>query len=464
VAIGLRERLVAALVLVGAMTLAVAAVALFSPLDNLVRNDARETLARTVRNELPDFTVLPASTLRPGSPRLQEAMRPLRRTGAEVAVFDSRGRLLATTDAEDAAESLPGVRYVLRTGRDYSAITGEGKEAKTQAALPARIHGMVVVIAARRALTDVQDVTRVVRRAFVVAAGAGLIGAVLLGMLIAARTAGRIRRLRDTAERVAEVGPVAEFQPEDGRDEIGDLSRTFAFMQERLREQEKARRAFVATASHELRTPVASLQVMLDLLISDLESEPVAIDDARDQARRADAQAQRLSQLAGDLLDLSRIDAGVPLRREPIDLGEVLRSVVAELDVRLSVDGRTIALGDTGDCWAVGDPGNVARIVRILLDNALRHTPAPGVVRAELTADSEEAGIAVQDDGPGVAPEDGQRIFERFARGSEAQPGGFGLGLAIGRELARRMGGDLVLEDTRSGARFVLRLRRTAPP
>jgi signal transduction histidine kinase len=227
-------------------------------------------------------------------------------------------------------------------------------------------------------------------------------------------------------------------------------------MQTRLREQEQARRGFVATASHELRTPVASLQVMLDLLIADLEADPVAVADARQQARNADAQAARLSQLAGELLDLSRIDAGLAPRREPVDVGEVLRSVIAELEVRLAGEGRRIALDVDGNAEALGDPGDVARILRILLDNALRHTPAPGGVRTAVTADGPRVGILVEDEGPGVPAEDRDRIFERFARGAEAVPGGFGLGLAIGRELARRMGGDLVLDDAEAGARFVL--------
>jgi signal transduction histidine kinase len=235
-------------------------------------------------------------------------------------------------------------------------------------------------------------------------------------------------------------------------------------MQEQLREQEQARRAFVATASHELRTPVASLQVMLDLLIADLETEPIAVDDARRQARNADEQAARLSQLAGELLDLSRIDAGLAMRSEPVDLREVLLSVVAELEVRLDRQGRKVTVAGVEDQWALADPGNVARILRILLDNALRHTPAPGGAHAELTMRGEQAGIAVQDEGPGVPAGDRELIFERFARGAQAEPGGFGLGLAIGRELARRMGGDLVLEDAAPGARFVLWLPRVSAP
>ena len=339
-----------------------------------------------------------------------------------------------------------------------------GVDPQVVAAIELPVGHRRAIVAVRRRLEDVEAVTGVVRRAFVVAGVAGLLVVVLTGVLLARRLSRRLKRLRDTAERVAQVGPVAEFQPEEGRDEIGDLSRTFGFMQRRLREQEQARRAFVATASHELRTPVASLQVMLDLLIADLEAMPPAVDDALRQARGADEQAARLSQLAAELLDLSRIDAGVPPRREPVELGEVLRSVVAELDVRLARQQRTVAIADDGRGWACGDPGNVARILRILLDNALRHAPPPGGVRAEVAVQDGRAGVAIADDGPGVPADDRDRIFERFARGRSAEAGGFGLGLAIGRELARRMDGDLVLEDTAAGARFVLWLPRTAAP
>jgi signal transduction histidine kinase len=142
----------------------------------------------------------------------------------------------------------------------------------------------------------------------------------------------------------------------------------------------------------------------------------------------------------------------------------VLRSVVAELDVRLAAQDRRVTVEDRVDRWALADPGTVARILRILLDNALRHTPANSGVRAELVAAGDRAGVAIEDGGPGVAGDDRERIFERFSRGAGAEAGGFGLGLAIGRETARRMGGDLVLDDRPAGARFVLWLPSASPP
>jgi signal transduction histidine kinase len=274
----------------------------------------------------------------------------------------------------------------------------------------------------------------------------------------------RLRRLRDTALTVAKLGPLAEFQADGGRDEVGDLTRAFATMQRHLREQEAARRAFVATASHELRTPLTSLRVMLDGLRGDLADPWVDLEHARAAVEHADVQAERLSNLTSELLDLSRIDAGVPLRCELFELVELARSAHAELEVRAGEAGRPIVVMPSTSCWAVGDPGSTAQIVRILLDNALRH--GGGVVTVAIEHRDGMAAVMVQDEGLGIPRVDRERIFARFERGASANPGpGFGLGLAIGRDLARRMGGELGLDGPQgAGARFVLTLPRAPAP
>ena len=231
-------------------------------------------------------------------------------------------------------------------------------------------------------------------------------------------------------------------------------------MQEQLRQQEEARRAFVATASHELRTPLASLDGMLELLDDDLQSADPDVDDARALLERARAQSRRLGRLAADLLDLSRLDAQVQLRSEPVELGELSRAVLAEFELGTAERRITAALDDSaGPVWALGDPGSVARILRILLDNAVRVSPEGGEIRVDLR-NGDHASLSVCDQGPGVPPDERELIFERFKRGREtAGDAGFGLGLAIGRELAHRMGGELELEPRDGlGARFTLRL------
>src|SRR5213078_2115043 len=143
----------------------------------------------------------------------------------------------------------------------------------------------------------------------------------------------RLRRLRQSAVKVTQEGPGVEVPANRARDEVGDLARTFAVMQGQLRRQEEARRAFVATASHELRTPLASLDGMLELLDDDLRAGEPEIGEALALLERARVQSRRLARLAADLLDLSRLDAEVKLRSEPVELSELCRAVLAEFEL-----------------------------------------------------------------------------------------------------------------------------------
>jgi signal transduction histidine kinase len=324
----------------------------------------------------------------------------------------------------------------------------------------AKVDGQFVLVTEKQ-LTDVTAAVHQVRNAVLAAAAVGLLVAVLLGIFLATTIGRRLARLRAAAVRVAREGTDAPTPRDDGLDEVGDLARALAQMQRELRRQESARRSFVATASHELRTPLTSLQGTIELLEEDLRDGALDHADARRQVESARRELRRLATLAAELLDLSRLDADVPLRQEPVELAELCRAVAAEFDLR--AQEQAVLLDVTtppGPCWGRGDPDAVARAVRILLDNALRHTPEPSTVSVVPGYHGDNATVAVQDEGPGVAPDDRERIFERFERGSAPSGStGFGLGLAIGRELARKMGGELRLDDDApGGARFVLEL------
>jgi signal transduction histidine kinase len=228
----------------------------------------------------------------------------------------------------------------------------------------------------------------------------------------------------------------------------------------------RARRSFVATASHELRTPLTSLDGMLELLDDDLRYDEPDLEDARSLLESARTQSRRLGRLAADLLDLSRIDAQVELRSEPVELGELSRAVMAEFELGTEERGITSLLDDLGgSVWALGDPGSIARILRILLDNAVRISAEHSEIKVLLRR-AQDVGISVSDQGPGVRAEERETIFRRFHRGRDtAGQAGFGLGLAIGRELAERMGGELVLEEAAPrGATFTLKLPAAHAP
>jgi signal transduction histidine kinase len=317
------------------------------------------------------------------------------------------------------------------------------------------------VAAARKPLTDVGETVDQVRGAFLAAAGVGLVVALLLGYALSTTLTRRLERLRQSAVALS-TGDIDASAPVDqARDEVGDLARAIATMHESLQRQEAARRTFVSTASHELRTPLTLLQGMMELLDEDLREGRVDLDDAHLQIGGAQKQLRRLEHLASDLLDLSRLDAETPLRSEPVELGELTRAVAAEFELRATDRGvRVDVTPPIAPCWAKGDPGAVARIVRILLDNALRFAPPGEPVHVVAAYHGERATVEVADAGPGVPAAERERIFRRFERGtSTGGEEGFGLGLAIGRELAERLGGRLdLVDDGRPGAHFVLSL------
>jgi signal transduction histidine kinase len=461
---GLRARLTAVVAVTGVVTLVVASVALIAPLDRRLRHDAllsithgMRTLTPSLQRHFPDADDTRA---------LDQLGRSLkRRTGAEIQIVDRSGRVLAATDA-DERQRFPETMDAIASGRvERTATIGSDGRLEAHVALPVRTgHGTFAVLGVQ-SLKQAQAAGTAVRRALLLAGIIGLGVGVPLGLVMATRLARRIGALRRTTMRVAELGPTVEMQPDRARDEIGDLSRAFATMQERLRQQEQARKTFVATASHELRTPLASLRLMLEGLRQDLESGTPDLDSARDQARRADAQSARLASLADDLLQLSRIDAGTSVRTEPVDLREVVRSVLAEFESRAEELHVELALRTQSTVWASGDPGWVAQIVRILVDNGLRFAPAGTALTTEIGARDGHALVAVADAGPGVPRADRERIFERFTRGAETGAhAGFGLGLAVARELAERLGGALSLDSAGAGARFVLELEAAPEP
>ncbi|MGI8623030.1 MAG: sensor histidine kinase [Solirubrobacteraceae bacterium] len=455
---GLRGRLVALLALVCAAALGLCALALLPPLEQRLINDETDALVRQGRQLVPELADAAAQPPRPSAELSRTVRTARRRGGAEIIVVAPSGAILASTDLADGERFSDAVQ-ALRGHVIVHGTAGTGTEAEVQVAVPTN-HGFALAL--RKPLDDVRSAVSVVRNAFLVAASGSLVVALLVGVLLAGRVVRRLRRLRDTALDVARLGPDAEFRADTTRDEVGDLTRAFAAMQAQLREQEDARRAFVANASHEMRTPLTSLRVMLDVLRGDLDGPIPDLNHARLEVERADHQAERLSTLAADLLDLSRLDAGVPLRSEPVILSELVRSVAGEFEVRVAETARTLDLDVASSRWAAADPGSTAQVIRILIDNALRHTEGP--VRVAVGTRGEMVTIAVQDHGPGVPLPERERIFARFERGASAGPG-FGLGLAIGRELARRMGGDLQIDsEAGTGSRFVLSLPEAPAP
>jgi signal transduction histidine kinase len=154
----------------------------------------------------------------------------------------------------------------------------------------------------------------------------------------------------------------------------------------------------------------------------------------------------------------------VQLRHEPVELGEIARAVAAEFELRAADRGVELEVDSPGPCWAHADPAACARVVRILIDNALRYAPRNQPISISASHAGGRVAVRVSDRGPGVPPDEREHVFERFHRGKATSvESGFGLGLAIGRELAERMNGTLELSDSSErGACFILTLPASA--
>jgi signal transduction histidine kinase len=472
---GLRVRLVLALLLTSAVTLAVAAVTLLPPLERRLRDEEVRALLSTAQSSRTTFQDADVARGKEAATLAPQIRSLERRANARVVLFDAALQPVVDTrpllgrdrlDAQDASDPFGDAGLALKQGRPISNTAG-GSQGVARVALPLKINGRRYVLALHERLGDVARSVDTVKTAFLNAALAGFAIAVVVGIGLATTLLRRLRRLREAALRLGARGLSEEAPRDRSRDEIGDLARAFTSMQTQLRAQEEARKQFVATASHELRNPLASLHGVLELADDDLGAEPPDVADAREQVGRARDQSHRLSALAADLLDLSRLDADVELRREPVELGEICRAAASEFELRVRERHLALRVEAPDDAvWAEADPNGVAQIIRILVDNALRFTPLDFPVEVELSHENGFAEISVTDRGPGVQADEHEAIFERFRRGTaQDNGGGFGLGLAIGRELAERMGGSLALEDaSEPGARFVLRLPSAESP
>lgn len=349
------------------------------------------------------------------------------------------------------------------------AATGEwrgtatmGSESVQIVAVPARDGG---IIAVGRSLAEQQQTFAVLRDILLIvgsaatlialAAGWWLSGAALRPIDHMTTIARTIEVEHDFSRRVDASGP---------QDEVGRLATTFnemlAALQSAFQQMEhtlQAQRRFVADASHELRTPLTTIRGNLALL----QREP-PIDEEDRVAVIADSidETERLSRLVNQLLTLARVDAGVPIPCEPLDLREIAEAAIRR--VQPLAAAHTLR-GPCGPQVVVeGNRDALMQVLMILLDNALKFTPAGGDITVVIDADAQHGMVSVRDSGPGIAPEVQSALFERFVRGDPARVGeGAGLGLAIAHDLlAAQHGSIAVMSQPGQGSTFTFSLPR----
>lgn len=316
------------------------------------------------------------------------------------------------------------------------------------------------VVLFRAPLEDSLATVRLVQQRLLLATAFAVALALAIGLFASGMLARRLLRLETAAERIA-GGDFGNPVIDRGDDEIGELARAFDRMRVQLAQLDTARKEFVANASHELRTPLFSIGGFLELL-SDEELD----DETRGSfLATMRTQVERLSKLSTDLLDLSRVDAGqLRVASELVDLGEAARVLVQELEHVGAGTQHVLEVEVDGDVWALGDEERVLQVGRVLVMNALVHTPAGTRVLVRARRRGGRSVLEVEDSGPGVPPAQQEAIFERFYRAEGGVAWGSGLGLAIAKELARLMGGAVVVESRPGRTVFALELEGESAP
>ncbi|MFJ1802864.1 ATP-binding protein [Streptomyces sp. NPDC088180] len=357
---------------------------------------------------------------------------------------DDGGRPGRSEVSSDDPDFSDGTATVDRTTADY-------RFAAVEATTP---DGVTLTVYAGAPLAAEQEAVNTVRGAMLT--GLPLLLVVVAGVtwLVTRRALRPVEGIRREMAAITASEDLARRVPEpDSRDEIAALARTTNETLTVLEASVERQRRFVADASHELRSPIASLRTQLEVA----EAHPELLD-----LPGAVADTVRLQVLAADLLLLARLDAGEKPGSATVELGALVREEVSQrTGDRVAVH---VEAPEGGAFEVSGSRGQLSRVIGNLLDNAQRH--AEGSVAVSVAADGRGVRVEVRDDGAGVPEDERERIFERFVRLDDARSrddGGAGLGLAIARDVASRHGGTLTVHAAaEGGAAFRLWLPRSA--
>ena len=471
----LNVRLVIALASVALIALLISGATLNQILPGLFVSQAetRAKIAAAATGLLMEDTAsrVPPEVLDTPELRNTQFLLPVARTAADtlaqgtVSIFYADGSLAASASPDDDTDA--ELRSQGLRPDPEVADQGVTKELRDLIGLPGPMRFTIVVsqpYTSRLATLDS------VRGTLIFAGVIALAVSMVLGALVARRMTTPLARLRRASSRLAQ-GQLDERAPRSDIVEIDDLARQFNVMADRLSESLRLLEAdrdrlreFVADVSHELRTPIAALRAFTEL------QRDGQVDEAtrREFLDRSSEQISRLDWMSTNLLDLSRIDAGIfPLDVRPGDLRDPIRSVV-EAHAELA-EQRGVSLMSEVPQAPVMLPFDRERIVQLLsnlVGNGLKFTPRGGEVRVTLSDQPEGAVLEVRDSGPGILAAELPHVFERFFRGTnvgDARASGSGLGLAIARSIVEMHGGQIeVASAIGEGSAFTVRLPRAA--
>src|SRR5688572_32839767 len=375
-----------------------------------------------------------------------------------LAIYDEAGRLLAEGGRDDDLTiALPAVETIPTDDAMLQTIIEEKDDDDRHRLALSRVtilpHNAKYIVVAGSSLEPTDEELESLRQILAYVVPIALVLAGIGGWFLARQSLSPVATMVERARKMSAENLSGRLPVGNPRDELGRLAETFNDLLGRLeasittqRQLMATQRQFMADASHELRTPVATTRTAANVALQQTHRDE---REYRDTLIIIEQQATRLSRLVDDMFTLARADAGsYPVRRTPMYLDEVIEEVVRAARVLSATKEVVIELETATSAAFTGDEDLVRRLVANLLDNAVRHAPAGSAVRVDLRSVTQGYAITVSDRGPGISSEIQEHIFERFYRGDAARTrsdGGAGLGLALARWIANVHGGDVTL-------------------
>jgi heavy metal sensor kinase len=380
-----------------------------------------------------------------------------------LAIYDGDGRMLAEGGRDGDLEIvLPPLDAIPESDVLLDTVLESDRDDRHRLAfrrVPAAPSGYIVVAGSSLEPMDEELESLRSTLAYVVPLGLGIAG--VGGWFLARQSLSPVVAMADRARRIGVENLSERLPVVNRRDELGHLAETFNELLGRLEASLIQQRQFMADASHELRTPVATARTAASVA---LQQEHRDEADYRETLEIVEQQTTRLSRVVDDMFTLARADAGnYPVRVTPMYLDEVIDEVVRAARVIAETKQVSIESCTIRSTAFTGDEDLIRRLVANLIDNAVRHAPRGSIVRVELDQTETGYAVAVKDQGTGIPPDIRTHIFERFYTGDAARHhgahDGAGLGLALARWIANVHGGDVVLaRSSSSGSTFVISL------
>lgn len=407
-----------------------------------------------------------------------------RQLGGWLLALDMDGKVQASTLTQyygKRLDELPEVTSVLREGKgsDYGFHRIPGDSARESASWVDKLLGRetdktwvgyfaaamefdgqrIGVLLYSAQVQDLVDSLTVLRDRMLMYFAIAVLGVVLMSLLVSRWITRPIAALTAGIKQMAK-GDFTSRVRVSGNNEMARLAETYNQMSERLENLERSRNQFVSNASHELKTPLATMKILLESLIYQDDMEPAL---RREFMQDINKEIDRLNMVIGDLLTLVHIDSQkMRLRREMMRLSVAVKEAVRRLAPLASDRGQEIEVALHDDCEMFADPAKLQQVMYNLIDNAIKYTPDGGKIRISLELSGRDALLKVSDTGVGIPKNDVPHVFDRFYRVDKArsrETGGTGLGLSIVQQIVRLHGGSIdVQSEVGKGTTFIIEL------